>query len=147
MSHIATYHTRIRVKPLPADSEAAREDPSWQLLREAVAMTANELGGQVTDSVRDYYDAVRWCDIGIITPDFSRGVGLRVVRQTGEIHFLYDPYGDRSGAAKRICDRVTQNYTTLATVRALQALNYDIEIETTEEGPTGRRLVTIRGVD
>ncbi|MHB8928100.1 MAG: hypothetical protein ACYC9Q_10670 [Bacillota bacterium] len=148
MSHIASYKTKIRVKPGSPESPATRNAPTWKMLRTAIEAAAEDLGGTIGDSIIDYYNNRRYCDFAVSTPEFRRGVGIRVSRTNGEVRFVYDPYGDTKGAAKAIGDRVTQSYTTLAVARALKELNYDVEVTSGDqaEARAGRRDVLVRGV-
>lgn len=143
MSHIATYQTKVAVAPLT--SEAARAaDASWRLLREAVELAAKELGGRLAPYIVDYFGAATDCEFGVITPDFRRGVGVKVMPDSGEVRFLYDDYGDSKLAALKICERIQQNYTALALTQALESLNYTVEIEERTAG--GERKLLLRGV-
>ncbi len=148
MSHIASYGTKIKVKPGSADGPSSQTDPTWRMLRAAIEAAAQDLGGTIGNYILDYYNNVRSCDFAVITPEFKRGVGIRVSRTTGEVRFLFDPYGDTRGVAKLICDRITQNYTTLAVAKALRELNYDVEVTAGDQAEArgGRRDVLVRGV-
>lgn len=144
MSHIAQYTTKIVLPWLL--SEGLREhDPAWRMLREAVELTATELGGKVVPYIIDYYNAATDCDFGIVTPEFRRGVGIQVQPGTGEVRFLYDDYGGYKLQALKICERIQQNYASLAVTRALQALNYEVEVSE-ERDENGARRVTVKGV-
>jgi len=148
LSHIASYKTKIRVRPGNPESPAAQSDPTWKMLRAAVEAAAEDLGGTVGDHILDYYNNRRYCDFAVSTPEFRRGVGIRVSRTTGEVRFLYDPYGDGRGAAKAIADRVAQNYMTLAVARALRQLNYEVEVTSGDQAEArgDRRDTLVRGV-
>jgi hypothetical protein len=148
LSHIASYKTKIKVKPGSPESPTSQNDPTWKMLRAAIEATAEDLGGTVGDSVLDYYSHRRYCDFAVSTPEFRRGVGVRVSRTTGEVRFLFDSYGDNQGAAKAIGDQITQNYTALAVARALRELNYDVQVGPGDEAEAkgSRRDVLVRGV-
>ena len=148
MSHIASYKTKIRVKPGSPDSPTTQSDPTWKMLRAAIEAAAQDLGGEVGHVILDYYNNQRYVDFAVTTPEFRRGVGVRVSRTSGDVRFVFDPYGDSKGVGKSICDRITQNYTTLAVARALKELQYDVEVTSGDqaEARAGRRDVLVRGV-
>lgn len=142
MSHIALYNTKIALTPL-ASATARESDQTWQLLREAVELTASELGGHMVSYVLDYYNTATDCEFGIVTPEFKRGVGIQV-SASGEVRFLYDDYDGYKLQALKVCERVQQNYASLAITRALRSLNYDVELE--EQQENGERRLVLRGV-
>lgn len=144
MSHIAIYQTKIEVAPLAGEAARAN-DASWRLLREAVELTANELGGRLAPYIIDYYGAATDCEFGLVTPEFRRGVGVKVMPDTGEVRFIYDDYGGFKLPALKICERIQQNFTALALTEALASLNYSVELQ--EETSTGgERKLVLRGV-
>lgn len=144
MSHIAQYSTKICLPWLASESLRDR-DPAWRMLREAVELTASELGGRVVPYIIDYYNTATDCDFGIVTPEFRRGVGIQVQPGTGEVRFLYDDYGGYKLQALKVCERIQQNFASLAVTRALQSLNYEVEVAE-EQDATGARRVLVRGV-
>ncbi|MEW6032996.1 MAG: hypothetical protein AB1645_09000 [Bacillota bacterium] len=142
MSVMTTYRTRIRLSPERV--VGGELDPTWALMQEALEATAQEFGGRLTDRVTDYYGREMRCDFALITPDFPRGIGLRV-EPGGEVTFIYDHYGGYQRVASMLCERITQNYTSLAVARALGEMNYSVEVEETREGPEQARAVVVRG--
>ncbi len=143
MSIISSYSTKIKVAPRSARGSGTKTHPTWQLLHEAVMATAEELGGEVRSEVTDYNGSTRAADYAIVTPEFSRGVGI-TVSPSGDVRFVYDSYGGYKRQAQRVCDLVTQHYTTLAVGRALRSLNYDVDVEQQAQGT--ERRVMVRGV-
>ncbi|MEW6724436.1 MAG: hypothetical protein AB1331_05885 [Bacillota bacterium] len=143
MSHIASYKTKIRLNQLRRGA-SPEHDPTWRLLREAMEAAAEELGGSVVDVIYDYCGAPTDCDLGLVTDDFPRGIGVRVNPVTGEVAFIYDDYGGFKLKALRICEAIQQSYTTLALARALKELHYEVEMEEIREGQ--ERAVVVRGV-
>jgi hypothetical protein len=113
------------------------------LLHEAVMAAAEELGGEIRSEVSDYNGSTRACDFAIVTPEFSRGVGI-TVSPSGEVRFIYDSYGGLKRQAQKVCDLVTQHYTTLAVTRALRALNYEVDVDEQVQG--AERRVLVKGV-
>ena len=143
MSIISSYSTKIKVAPRASRGAGAKTDPTWGLLHEAVMATAAELGGEVRSEITDYNGQPRPVDFAIVTPEFTRGVGI-VVSPGGDVRFLFDHYGGYKRQAQRVCDLVTEHYTTLAVSRALCALNYDVEVR--EQGEGAERRVMVQGV-
>jgi len=141
MSVITSYSTRIRVAPRASRGAGTRMDKTWQILHEAVIATAQQLGGEVSSTITDYNGQIRSCDFAVVTPDFPRGVGI-VVSPGGEVRFLYDAYGGYKRQAQKICDSITQSYTTIAVTRALRSLNYDVDIQEQGEGTARQVMVT-----
>jgi len=145
MSHITTLKTKIKLETALLAGHDVEEDPGWELLDQAVKTAAAELGGELTTSIRDYYGRRLRCDWGMITPDFPRGVGVKVSRETGEVTFVYDSYGCDERAIQKICDTVVQSYTSLAVAAALRSLNYAVEFEE-ENHPVDGRKILVRGL-
>ncbi len=144
MSVITRYETRICLSPNRlADQEV---DPTWALMEQAVEATAQELGGSPTRTIHDAFGQSQVCHFGLVTPDFPRGVGIRV-ESTGNVVFLYDHYDEQGRgyrrAASEICRRISQNYTALAVAKALREMEYSIEVEEAEE--ESGRAVVVRG--
>lgn len=145
MSVIASYGADIRLPADAADPETLLEQtPAWLALRDAVEATAEEFGGRVDAEVIDYFGRVASCDFAVITPSFSRGVGVRVDRCTGEVFFLYDAYGGFEYEASRIAKRILQNFSAVAIARALESLHYEVEYE--ERRTENGKEVLLRGV-
>ena len=47
-------------------------------LKESVEMFADKHKGKLVDNVVDYYGKKTNCDLAVTTPDFSRGVGIKI---------------------------------------------------------------------
>lgn len=144
MSVVASYSTKIRVTPKHRLS-AGEPDPTWELLQAAVEAAAREHGGFVTDEITDYYGTKIPCDFAVVTPDFPRGVGVKVSPITGEVKFVFDAHGDLKKVHKQLCDAVQRNYTALAVARALEAMHYQVELEEEDVDAPSRRVL-VRGV-
>lgn len=140
MSIISSYSTKIRVAPRASRGVGSRTDPTWQMLHEAVISVAAQLHGEVRAEISDYNGTTKVCDFAIVTPEFQRGVGINV-SPGGEVRFMYDAYGGFKRQAQKICDLVTQSYTTTAVTRALRAMAYEVDIEEQEHGPERRVMV------
>jgi len=144
VSVISSYATRIRVNPRGRHT-AGPVDPTWQILRDAVEVTAREFGGWVTDEITDYYGTRVPCDLAVVAPDFPRGVGVKVSPVTGEVKFIFDAHGDLKKVSQRICGSIQQNYTAIAVARTLESLHYQVEYEEEEAASPETRRVTVRG--
>ena len=145
VSHVTTLATEIKLETALANGRSIESDPGWTLLEDAVKIAAEELGGQLTTDIRDYYGRKLRCDWGIVTEGFPRGVGVRVSRSDGEVTFVYDSYGGYETIAEKICEAITQNYTTLAVTEALRSLNYQVNLAE-ESHPTEGRRFLVKGV-
>lgn len=146
MSVISSYRTKIRLaSQRVVDGEL---DPTWRIMADALEAAAQEYGGRVTEHITDYYGRQTRCEFALVTPDFPRGVGVRV-GAGGEVTFIYDHYGGYQRVAAEITERITQSYTALAVARALEELNYSVEMDEHREpaaaGGSRRRAVVVRG--
>jgi hypothetical protein len=131
MSEIGWYISRIRLKrELASNIEA---NPSFEILKKSLEMVVEKYGGRLTNSVTDALGRVTYCDFAISTPNFPRGVGIEINRETGEVAFLYDEYGDFREVARRLVDEITQNYVAIALIRAMRSLGYQVEEEEESE--------------
>lgn len=143
MSIISSYSTKIKVTPRSMRGAGKGNDPTWQLLHEAVIAAAEELGGEVRSEITDYAGQVKAVDFAIVTPEFQRGVGV-VVSPSGEVRFMWDDYGGYKRQAQRTQDLVTQHYTTMAVAKALRTLHYEVDVQ--ERGQGAERRVMVQGV-
>jgi len=143
VSHVSSYKTEIRLQGI-AEGKPAEEDPGWEILAQAVETVAEELDGRVETSIQDYFGRRAGCDFAVTCPRFPRGVGVRVSRDTGRVSYLFDDYGGYERAASEICDAITQAFVSLAVSRALETMNYEVEVEERQAG--SRKEVLVRGV-
>jgi hypothetical protein len=95
-----------------------------QLLHRAVESLAKELGAQITNEIKDYYGNTVKVDLGIIHPDFHRGVG--VVVEKGEVKLKGDFWGFQE-QAQRLQNLLTKHYTAQAMAQALRSLGYQVQ--------------------
>jgi len=144
VSVVSSYRTRIKLAPPESSRTEEGLDPTWRIMAEAVETVAREYGGSAADAVTDYYGQRIHCDFAVITPDFPRGVGVRV-EPSGDVVFVYDHYGGYQKVAAEISERITQNYTALAVARALEEMNYSVEVDEHRERPAGAQAVVVRG--
>ncbi|RJQ06376.1 MAG: hypothetical protein C4551_08325 [Bacillota bacterium] len=146
MSVITSYRTRIKLSP--QKNVEGRVDPTWLLMEEAVEVTAQELGGRVTGHIVDAFGRQVRCPFALVTPDFPRGVGVKV-GPDGDVTFIYDHYDQEGRGYRRIAaetaERIVQNYTALAVAKALADMDYSVEVEETRQEDTRTRAVVVRG--
>ncbi len=142
MSHISVYDAQIQVNPV----KAGHKDVTWDLLEEAVKTTAEEHGGQVTDEITDVFGRRSKVDFALRVPEFSNGLGIKVDRETGRVKFLYDDYGYNEKVIRGLRREVVQNYMALAVSQALDALNYEVDLEEELDMEERRRSVRVKGV-
>jgi hypothetical protein len=126
LSEIGVYESKIRlgVKGYASKIETS---PSFEILKKSLEMVAEERRGRLTDYVMDSLGRKTQCDIAIVAPDFPRGVGVKIDRNTGEVTFLYDEHGGFGEVAKKITEEITQNYVAIALIRAMRSLGYRVE--------------------
>lgn len=135
MSEIGLYKSRIRLalKSYASNIEAS---PSFEILKKSLEIVAEEYGGTLTNYVVDSIGRKAFCDFAIVTPSFSRGVGIKIDRRTGRVTFLYDAYGGYGNVAQKITDAITQNYVAIAMIRAMKSLGYNVAEGTSEKRET-----------
>jgi len=100
--------------------------PNFELLKKAIEIVAQKHSGRTQLYVVDALGRKEKCDIALATPDFSRGIGIKIDRNTGELYFLYDKYGVASNIAKKLSGEVLQHYTAIALINAMKAYGYSV---------------------
>jgi len=145
VSHISSYETDIVPQTAIADGRQVEEDPGWEMLQEAIYACAEEMNLEVGHSIKDYYGRFVYCDWSLSGSSFERGVGVKVDRKTGKVMFLCDVYGGYELLARKVRDKIVQNFAALCVTKALSALNYDVEMEELRDPIEGKKVV-IRGV-
>jgi len=128
MSHFSLVKVKIK-------------NPNAQLLKRAVELIAKELGGQVTEEVRDYYGNAMNVVAGIVNNVFPRGVGVKV-NERGEVEIVGDFWGVPKAEVQKFQQLLTQYYTAMAVQQALSALGYRVEVQEQKQ----RERIFIRGV-
>jgi hypothetical protein len=126
MSHFSLIKIRIR-------------NPDPALLRRAVEMIAEELGGELVTRIQDYYGRTMEVLLGIVNETFRRGIGVRV-NERGEVEVVGDFFLVPSSAVTRFKELLVRNYTTLALQTALVQLGYRVQAQKVNE------RIFIRGV-
>lgn len=144
MSQVVAYQSKLKLAGVEC-GKSIEADPGWGILCDAVRAVAEELNGVVCDEILDFFGRPRRCAIAVRTPHFPRGVGIEVCPKTGLVSFLYDDYGECQIDPGMIANRITQTHVAFAVARALQDLNYSVEIGESKESETGGHIVTVRG--
>jgi len=126
MSHFSLIKIRIR-------------NPNLALLKRAVEMVAEELGGEVVNQIRDYYGRTMECPAALRNNTFKRGVGVRV-NERGEVEIVGDFWGVPKSEVERFQQLLVRNYTALALQTALAQLGYQVQVEKVQD------KIFIRGV-
>lgn len=140
MSHVASYRTEIKIPQVAGMN--LEDNEAWRLLRSALEAVAAAHGGQVVEVITDSEGRRVRCDAAIVVPEFRRGLGVKVDQNTGQVKFLYDTWGGFAHTAKELSAEVVQNFTALAVTRALQEMNYEVDLD--EVKVDDRREVWIR---
>jgi len=133
MSEIGWYKSQLKVARVEAYASNIEQNPSFEILRRAMEMVTREHGGTLSNSVSDSYGRKTDCDLAVVTSGFSRGIGIRIDRRTGNVAFLYDPYGGQAQAAQSIADEITQDYVAICVIRAMKSLGYEVREEAGRE--------------
>ncbi|MDI6895623.1 MAG: hypothetical protein AB1503_06970 [Bacillota bacterium] len=144
MSQVATYNSEICLGQ-PEPGQSIEQLPGWEILRQAVEAVAEEKGGRVTRQITDYFGRHYDVDFAVITPEFPRGLGIKVSRATGEVRFMYDAYGGYEPVVRGLTESIQQNHSALAVARALEEMNYQVELEEVPDQGPGRKVVLVRG--
>lgn len=136
MSEIGWYKSKIKLANMNAYASNIEANSSFQMLKRSLELVAKEHGGMVTKFVMDSYGRKTLCDLAIKTPEFQRGIGLKINRHTGEVTFLYDHYGGYMDTIRKITGEITQNYVALALIKAMKSLGYEVEEEAGKQKET-----------
>jgi hypothetical protein len=126
MSHFSLIKIRIR-------------NPNIALLKRAVELVAEELGGEPTTTIRDYYARTMDVVAGVVNKTFHRGIGVRV-NEKGEVEVVGDFYLIPSSAVKQFQELLVRNYTALAMQTALAQLGYRVQVQKIQD------RIFVRGV-
>jgi hypothetical protein len=126
MSHFSLVKIKIR-------------NPNLALLRKAVEMVAEEIGGQVVTTIRDYYGNTMECVTAVKNSTFTRGIGVRV-NERGEVEIVGDFWGVPRQEVERFQQLLVRNYTALALTQTLSALGYQVQAQKVHD------RIFIRGV-
>ena len=145
MSLEGSYTTQIKIPEIQLQSRSAniKDTASMEILRLAMEKVARDRGGVLDSSYTDNEGGVHKCLLAVRTVDFERGVGA-VVEPDGHITFHYDSYGDSHGLGRLICEEITQNYVTIAVLRAQKRLGFQVHLKE-RRTKTGKKTVYVTG--
>lgn len=111
MSHMAKYTTKLT-------------NVSPQLMRQVLNTLAQKYKGHMATHVTDYYNKQTAVDMALITPQFQRGIGVRITN--GTLEFICDDY-EHQQIVTELQQQVQQYYTATAAIQALQELGYEVQ--------------------
>jgi len=141
MSEIGWYKSRIRLAKVSAYASNIEANPSYIIMKRSFEMASQDHGGVLTDFVVDSSGRKTNCDLALKAPNFPHGVGLRINSGSGEVEFLYEQYGEHTSEARNVTEEITQNYVSIALIRAMKALGYAVE----EDASSSKETVVIVG--
>lgn len=143
MSEVGWYSSnikfsKVKVPTSKVESHSANIEnhPNYEILKKSMEMISKEQGGNLVNHVKDFSGNETICDLAINTPEFPRGVGIKINRDTGQTNFLFDDYGERGIYAKKITDLITQTYTSIAIIRAMKDRGFRVNEGTSEDKST-----------
>jgi hypothetical protein len=142
MSQVTTYNTEIRLPPsqLVSVDAGMKGSPCREILRLACDKAARDHHGFVSQTYRDNRGQVHQCLLAVETSDFPQGIGLQLQRD-GRITFCYDAYAGDKEVAEAICHQIRQTYVTIALLRSLQQIGFDLEASEKHIAPLDRVIV------
>jgi len=143
MSNISWYESSINIAKVRTYSSNIEANPCFQMLRRSLEIVAKETGGKLFNSVTDSIGRATDCDLAVTFPTFTRGIGVKVDRNTGQVAFLYDQSGGYEQLAHKITGEITQNYVSIALISAMKSLGYKVEEENDEQRETVRLVGSI----
>jgi len=126
MSHFSLIKIKIR-------------NPNLAMLKRAVEMAAEEMGGQLTTTIHDYFGRIMECAAAMKNSTFKRGVGVRV-NERGEVEVVGDFWGVPKSEVERFQQLLVRNYTALALQTALAQLGYQVQVQKVQD------KIFVRGV-
>jgi hypothetical protein len=126
MSHFSLIKIKIR-------------NPNLAMLKRAVEMAAEEMGGQLTTTIHDYFGRIMECAAAMKSEVFKRGVGVRI-NEKGEVEVVGDFWGVPKSEVERFQQLLVRNYTALALQSALAQLGYQVQIQKVQD------KIFVRGV-
>ena len=105
------------------------KNPDLSILREVGEKIAKELGGELVDTIRDYYGRTQSGFVfAVKSPDLPWGVGVRVASD-GSVEVVADRWA-HGRAVAAFEQRLTQLYTARAVATALTQMGYQVSADT-----------------
>jgi len=114
--------------------------PCLEILRLACQKAAKDHRGVVSQSYRDNRGQVHNCFLAVQTSDFPQGIGLQL-QKDGQVSFHYDAYAGDSQVAEAICRQIKQTYVTIALLRALQHVGFNLQASEKQTSSLDRVVV------
>lgn len=142
MSEVTTYQTEIRLPPskLAVADVSIKGTPCHEILRLAFEKAAKDHRGVVRKAYRDNRGQVHQCLVAVETSDFPQGIGMQI-QKDGRLVFCYDTYAGDRNVAEAICRQIRQTYTTIALLRSLQHIGFDLEASEKDTSSLDRVIV------
>jgi len=142
MSEVTRYKTEIRLPPsqLVVADASIKGSPCQEILRLAFEKAARDHRGVVSKAYCDNRGQVHRCLMALETSDFPRGIGMQV-QKDGRLVFCYDTYAGDREVAEAICRQIRQTYVTIALLRSLQKVGFDLEASERHTSPLDRVIV------
>lgn len=142
MSEIGWYKSDIKLSDVTTHRSNIESHPCFEILKRSLEAVAKEHKGNLTKYVTSYGGDKTPCDLAMSTPEFSRGVGIKIDTNTGEVNFLYDSYGGHEKLVQDITNEISQNYIAIALIRVMKSHGYHVNQERSEQ-PTSVKLVGV----
>lgn len=147
MSEISSYDTDISIPSLAQhrnqQANLLDQEPREAILKRALALAAQDHGGEVTTDITDCDGERIPCLIGLKIPQFPGGVGV-TVSPGGDVGFVYDAYGDAMHWGQRIAGEISANYNAIAVRMALMAMNLEVRVKEAK-GKAGEKIIQLEG--
>jgi hypothetical protein len=145
MSQIASYHTEIRLPPsrLVSIEAGLQNSPCMEILRLACEKVTRDHGGILSQAYQDNRGQIHKTLIAVQTNNFPRGIGLNVGND-GRLIFSYDSYAGDEESAQEICWQIRQTYLTIALLRCLNQLGFNLETRE-KDVSASERVIVISG--
>ena len=142
MSEITTYRTEIRLPPSQLVSVNAdiKGNTCLEILRLACQKAAKDHHGVISQTYRDNRGKIHKCIMAVETSDFPQGIGLQLGKD-GQITFHYDAYAGDKQVAEAIRRQIKQTYVTIALLRSLQKIGFDLEAQEKDASRLDRVVV------
>jgi hypothetical protein len=142
MSEVTRYKPEICLPPsqLVAADVNIKGSPCHEILRLACEKATRDHRGVVSRSYRDNRGQVHQSLIAVETSDFPQGVGI-LLQKDGRIVFCYDTYAGDREVAEAICRQIRQTYVTIALLRSLQHIGFDLDTSERDISSLDRAVV------
>ena len=106
------------------------KQPNESLLEGAMKILAEQLGGQVVATVKDYYGGTVDVDFGVVAPGV-RGFGVNI--KDGALEIVGDDWG-QGIRLEKFRNSLNQAYKQCAVILALGRMGYSTQVKELQEG-------------